>query len=201
MGEITMRRTTLWVAVIIAGGVVTQDQIAASAQVLRQPRIGLVLADRKFVLDAARGNESEIQLGKLAIGEASTDVVRQFAQRMVRDHTRANDQLGILASNKNVPIPISVPRKQRARFIRLSRLTGPDFDRAYMREMVADHQHHVAQFRRQIRVTKDPDIRAWATRMLPILEQHLSLARSVNRAVNGPEKRTSNSSRRRRLRR
>ncbi len=140
---------------------------------------GLSPADKTFVKKAAAGGMAEVQLGQLATEKASSGDVKKFGQRMVDDHSKANDQLKQLASSKGVDLPQDLDAKDKATMAQLSKLSGPAFDRAYMRDMVADHTKDVAEFQRESKMAKDPDVKTFASQTLPTLQDHLKEAKSV----------------------
>ncbi len=140
-------------------------------------------ADERFVKEAAIGGMAEVELGKLAADKASSAEVKRFGQRMVDDHGKANDELKTLAGNKNIDLPTAPDAKSQSLMDRLSKLSGDAFDRAYMQEMVKDHRKDVNEFRDYAKSGKDPDIKAWAAKTLPTLEEHLKLAQDANKAV------------------
>jgi putative membrane protein len=140
-------------------------------------------ADQTFVKKAAEGGMAEVQLGKLAVDKASSPEVKQFGQKMVDDHGKANEQLKSLAQSKNITLPSDLSAKDKALHDRLSKLSGPAFDRAYMRAMVTDHTKDVNEFRAQAKSGADPDVKSWASNTLPTLESHLQMAKEANRAV------------------
>jgi putative membrane protein len=139
--------------------------------------------DQHFVMEAAKGGMAEVELGKLAADRASSEDVKKFGQRMVDDHGKANDELKKLAENKNLTLPTAPDPKQKATVDRLSKLSGEAFDRAYMQEMLRDHRKDVSEFRTESKSGKDPDVKAWAAKTLPTLEEHLRLAQDANKAV------------------
>ena len=140
-------------------------------------------ADRDFVSKAASGGTAEVELGRVATQRAVRPSVRSFAERMVADHGRANAELAALARRKGLEVPTALEPSQQAMRDRLSGLSGPDFDRAYMSEIVRDHTEDIALFERAAEISSDPDLKAWATRSLPMLRDHLALARQVNSEV------------------
>ena len=137
-----------------------------------------------FIKEAAGGGMAEVQLGNLAQEKASSDDVKSFAKRMVDDHTKVNDDLKQLAQKKDVTVPTELDAKHQALYDRLSKLSGKAFDRAYMDAMLSDHHHDVAAFQREAK-SSDADVRDFATRTLPTLEQHLASAQQVDRMVAG----------------
>jgi putative membrane protein len=140
-------------------------------------------ADHQFVMEAARGGMAEVELGKLASDKAQSEQVKQFGQRMAQDHAKANDELKSLAQQKNITIPSTLDAKDKAAVDRLSKLSGAQFDRAYMQDMLQDHRKDVNEFRKESQSGKDPDVKAWAAKTLSTLEEHLRLAQSTSGAV------------------
>jgi putative membrane protein len=139
--------------------------------------------DRAFMMKAAQGGMAEVQLGNLAKDHASNDAVKQFGQHMVDDHSKANDELKSLAQQKNVTLPTDLDAKDKSTMDRLSTMNGAAFDKAYMRDMVADHRKDIADFQREANNGKDPDVKAWAAKTLPTLQNHLSMAQDTEKQV------------------
>jgi putative membrane protein len=144
--------------------------------------------DAAFAKEAAIGGMAEVELGNLAKEKASSSDVKQFADRMVTDHSRANDDLKQWAQQKNVTLPTEVDAKHRATRDRLAKLSGDAFDKAYMRDMLADHRQDVAAFQRESKMGKDADLKAWAGKTLPTLQEHLKQAQQTAAKVNAPGK-------------
>jgi putative membrane protein len=142
-------------------------------------------ADQAFVTEAAKGGMAEVELGKLAAEKATNDDVKKFGQRMADDHSKANDELKSIASKKNITLPTDIDAKDKALRDRLMKLSGAAFDRAYMRAMVSDHVKDVSAFKRESQAGKDADVKAFAAKTLPTLEDHLTLARTTDRQVVG----------------
>jgi putative membrane protein len=140
-------------------------------------------ADREFVKKAANGGVAEVELGRIATQRAARPAVRSFAERMVTDHGRGNAELATLARGKGIDVPATPDASQQAMRDRLSGLSGAEFDRAYMSEMVRDHTEDVVLFERAAETAADADIKAWAAKSLPMLRDHLALARQVNSEV------------------
>jgi putative membrane protein len=133
-------------------------------------------ADRKFVNDAATGGLLEVELGKLAVQRAASEAVRQFGQRMMDDHSQAAEQLRQITRAKGMTLPDSLDAKQRKEIERLQKLSGPQFDQAYMKLMLEDHQQDIRVFRKEAQQGSDSDIRSFASATLPKLHDHLALA-------------------------
>jgi len=135
--------------------------------------------DKHFVRKAAEGGLAEVELGKLATQKASSDDVKKFGQRMVDDHTKANDQLKQLAQQKGIDLPTQPDAKDQATMKRLEKLSGEQFDKAYMQDMVKDHTKDVAEFQKESTSAKDPDVKNFASQTLPTLQDHLKTAKSI----------------------
>jgi putative membrane protein len=151
----------------------------ASGQAASAASGTIAAPDKAFVMEAAQGGMAEVELGRLAAEKASNADVKQFGQRMVDDHGKANDELKGFASQKNITLPTELDAKHKATRDRLSKLSGDAFDKAYMTEMVADHNKDVAAFMRASKTAKDPDLKAWAEKTLPTLQDHQRMSKEV----------------------
>ncbi|HEX8948573.1 MAG TPA: DUF4142 domain-containing protein [Dissulfurispiraceae bacterium] len=144
---------------------------------------GLSRTDKQFVHAAASGGMMEVQLGQMAQQKAQSPEVKDFGSRMVTDHGRANDELKKIAQQKNIALPDQLSKSDKKSVDKLSKASGADFDKKYMETMVKDHANDVAVFRGAAQKVKDPDLNGWATKTLPVLEQHLKLAKDTARKV------------------
>lgn len=135
--------------------------------------------DQNFLRQAAQINLLEVQLGQLATQRAASPAVRQYAQRIIQDHTQATTQLQQLARQNGATLPTSVDAQSTALVNQLTRLSGADFDAAYLREMINSHNQAIALFQRQAQQGQSPEMRVFATNTLPLLRQHLELARQI----------------------
>ena len=142
-------------------------------------------ADKHFVKEAAEGGLAEVELGNLAENKASSQEVKDFAQRMVKDHSKANDQLKETAQKIGVSLPGHPSPTQMAEKKKLETKSGADFDRAYMSTMVNDHRQDVAAFKHEAANGKNVDVKSFASNTLPTLQEHLGLAEKTDRAVAG----------------
>jgi putative membrane protein len=147
-------------------------------------------ADESFVKEAASAGMMEVQLGKIAADNASNDKVKDFGKRMQEDHGKANDELKSVASNKGVTLPKELSGKHKRTFDRLSKFSGAEFDREYMKAMVDDHQEDLTKFKKQADKGNDPDVKQFASKNVSVLEQHLSLAKQTEQEVRGSGKGT-----------
>jgi putative membrane protein len=143
----------------------------------------LSVADKKFVREAAQGGMAEVELGKLAVQNASSDDVKKFGQRMIDDHTKANDKLKEVASKEGITLPTSLDAKDQATKTRLSKLSRDQFDKAYMKDMVRDHKKDVAAFQNESSTGRDSDVKNFASETLPTLQDHLKEAETIEPKV------------------
>jgi putative membrane protein len=141
--------------------------------------------EKLFLQSASNGGLAEVELGKLAQQRAASQDVKSFGARMVKDHSQANKELADLAARKGVSFPKQIDRKDEELRARLSKLSGPAFDKAYMQEMTIDHEHDVAAFHQAAEASSDPDVREFAVHQLPTLTQHLDEARRIQAALGG----------------
>jgi len=143
--------------------------------------------DTEFAVAAADGSMFEVQLGQLALTKASSPKVKAFAQSMVDDHTKANEELKTLAQTKNITLPSTISEEKQKDYDKLAEKSGPEFDKAYSEFMVKDHKDDVDQFKKAAEKCEDAEIKSWAAEKLPVLEGHLSMAESLEDAVDGTE--------------
>jgi putative membrane protein len=132
--------------------------------------------DDAFASEAAYGGLAEVQMGQLALQKAASPQVKQFAQRMVTDHTQANRDLMSLSKSENLNLPKQMDAQHKHEMDRLSAMSGNAFDTAYMQHMVQDHRETVADFQKQAQSGSDPALKAFAQKYLPIIQQHLQMA-------------------------
>lgn len=142
------------------------------------------LSDQEFVNQAAESSLAEVQLGNLAVQRAASDDVKQYAQRMIQEHTQSNQQLATLAKQKNLTIPQNLNAKHQAVKASLSALSGDAFDRAYMTQMQQDHDQVVALFQREATQGQDAELKNWAATLLPQLQNHEAMAQKIASRLN-----------------
>jgi putative membrane protein len=145
----------------------------------------LSAGDYKFVTDATHGGMMEVTLGQMAAQKATDPAVRDFGKRMVQDHQKADQQLMQLVSQKGATLPTDTTGEHKGMVGHLKNLSGADFDKAYMSHMVTDHKKDVKEFQNEAKKAQDPDVRAFASQTLPVLEEHLHLAQTVQSTVTG----------------
>ena len=139
--------------------------------------------DKEFVMKAAMGGMAEVQGGQAALQKGLSADVKAFGKRMVDDHSKANDELKQLVTVKGLAMPVEVDGENKNMLQHLSTLNGKTFDKTYMDHMVQDHEKDVNEFRKASQSAKDADIKAWAAKTLPALEDHLRQARETQKKV------------------
>jgi putative membrane protein len=139
--------------------------------------------DTTFAMKAAQGGMAEVKLGQLAVDKAGSPDVKTFGQRMVDDHSKLNDQMKQVASAENMTLPTDLDAKDQATYDKLSKLSGAEFDKAYMRDMVKDHETDIKEFQKEANTGKDPQLKQLASTALPILQSHLQMAKDCEAKV------------------
>jgi putative membrane protein len=135
--------------------------------------------DEDFMKDTAMAGSAEVELGKLASTKAANAEVKKFAQMMVTDHTKAGTELKALAAKKNLTLPADMDSSHKSELESLKGKTGADFDRAYVDDMVSDHEKAVSDFQSKANNASDPDVKAFATKTLPTLQKHLDAIKAI----------------------
>ncbi|AYB29576.1 DUF4142 domain-containing protein [Chryseolinea soli] len=139
--------------------------------------------DVQFAIAAADGGLLEIQLGNLALTNASSAEVKKFGQSMIDDHSGANKELSALASQKNITLPQSLSEKNQKRYDELQQMKGKEFDEAYADFMVKDHKQDIDEFKKEAEKGNDKDLQSWAQGKVPVLEHHLSMAQQTQESL------------------
>lgn len=155
----------------------TNAGIEKSASIEKTPST-INSTDQQFVRRVAVNTLIDVELGKLAIKKGGSNDVRKYGQQMVYDHSKAGDHLRQLATEKGMTLTPKLPYRARATRNRL-KFSGNQFDAAYMEEMLKGQKQEVEDFRRESKITRDPDIRGFVTETLPILEDHLKKAEAI----------------------
>jgi len=139
--------------------------------------------DQEFVHKASAAGMAEVNLGKIATRRAHHTSVKEFAEKMVTDHSKANKELISLADRKKFKVATRMNEKHHKMSEKLSTLEGDAFDREYMAGMVKDHEAAVSLFEKQSANGKDEELRSWAKKTLPDLKHHLEMARKTRDKV------------------
>lgn len=144
-----------------------------------KPSAALSSDDKEFMTKAAKGSMLEVALGREIQRKAASPDVKVFGKRMVDDHGKASRELHDLAAKKGVMLPTTLDKDHKDEVDKLAKLSGPKLDKEYADEMVDEHEKDVKEFRDATKDVKDPELRAWAEKTLPVLESHLTMAKDL----------------------
>jgi putative membrane protein len=145
--------------------------------------------DSRAVRNMAQANMAEVELGKLAADKASGDEVKKFGRQMVEDHGKQLDEVKKLAQGKNVQLPDHPAKKHQSAMKKLQGLSGADFDRAYMQQMVKDHEDTLKQLESIAKKSDDLEVKAAAEKAVPKVKEHLQMAQQMaGSATRGDKK-------------
>jgi putative membrane protein len=172
---LTVTLTVIGALVLLSGTAAAQNDNMSGKSKMGSSSSMMNSMDKKFVMEAAMGGMMEVELGKLAAEKGMSDDVKQFGQKMVDDHSKANDDLMQVASTKGITLPTALDAKHKAMRDKFASMSGAAFDKAYKQEMLKDHRKDVAEFQKESMKAADADIKSFATRTLPTLKEHLSM--------------------------
>lgn len=133
----------------------------------------VALADTAFASKAAVGGMAEVALGKMAAAKGASKEVKDFGSMMVMDHGKANDELKAIAQKENLALPAGLDAEHQAKSDSLSKLSGKDFDKAYIAAMVDGHKKTLALMQTEASGGKDADLKAFAAKTAPVVQHHL----------------------------
>jgi putative membrane protein len=136
-------------------------------------------AEENFIKKVAQDGIAEVDLATLAKEHAKSDQVKTFAERMIKDHTKANQELERIAQNEGVAIPGEAGEEHSQMRADLSKLKGEDFDQHYMKEMVEAHQKAVSLLEQETKTGENKDLKAFAEATLPVVKEHLQMAKAT----------------------
>jgi putative membrane protein len=140
--------------------------------------------DRDFVMEAAAGGMMEVELGNIAQQNAASQRVKDFGSMMVRDHSKANDELTAFASRRNLMMNTdSLTNLHKSHIDALKNKTGAAFDKAYISMMVNDHKKDVGEFEKASKMCKDQECLSFASKTLPTLQMHLDSAQAISKSL------------------
>ena len=130
--------------------------------------------DQKFLKEAAQGGQAEVQMGRLAAQKGQSQAVRQLGQKLVQDHSKANQELRLLAAQKNITLPSDIGTENESAIAHLKSVEAAEFDQAFIKHAIEDHQTDIQKFQTVSQQSADADVKAFAQKELPVLQQHLN---------------------------
>ena len=142
--------------------------------------------DRMFVSKAMQGSMAEVQLGQLTLQKSNNDQVKQFAQRMIDDHTKLNEQMKPVAQQLGVTAPDQISKGDRKTIAKLQGLSGSAYDQAYIKDMVKDHKQDLSQFQMEASSGQDQTVKDAANQGSKVIAQHLQMAQQLAKDQNVP---------------
>jgi putative membrane protein len=145
---------------------------------------GASITDRVFVKSAMQGGIAEVQLGQLTLQKSNNDQVKQFAQHMIDDHTKLNEEMKPVAQQLGVEIPTQVSKKDSKIITKLQALSGPAYDQAYIKDMVKDHKGDLSEFQAEASSGQDQTVKDAAAQGSKVIAQHLQMAQQLAKDQN-----------------
>jgi len=168
-------KTTLGIIALCAVATASSLSFAADGDLSKM--------DQTFVMKASGAGMYEVEISKIAVDKASDPAVKEFAQTMVSDHTKANDELKQFADTHNAKLAPGVPKEKQAVIAKMAKLSGARFDKAYHDQVgIKDHKTDIALFEKEIKSGGNADLKAWADKTLPTLKTHLQHAQDMKPA-------------------
>jgi putative membrane protein len=140
--------------------------------------------DAHFAREAATAGMMEVELGRIAVQKSLNDRVKQFGQRMIDDHSKRCGELKAIAANNDFKIPAQLDERHKTIVGMYVNMSGTEFDRAYIRDMIRDHQTDIAQFQKEANNGLNSDLKSWVATTLPALQEHLRVAKEVDTSLS-----------------
>jgi putative membrane protein len=163
------------VCLMCMSGSVTAAEKKASASL--PPKFSS--ADQTFMMSAAQGGMTEVKLGEVAAQKATQPKIKQFGTLMVSDHSKADKELQAIAAKNGVTLPSKLDATHKEKVDKISKLSGQDFDKAYVSEMVKDHEMVAAEFEKASKTAQNAELKSFAVNTLPVIKHHLKEAKAI----------------------
>jgi putative membrane protein len=144
--------------------------------------------EKEFVKKAGAGNAAEVKAGELASTNGESRDVKDFGAKMVKDHGDANTDLGTIAKSHDIEFPPAETAKQKMMYDKLSKLNGAEFDKMYVKEMVADHEKDLAEYKMEKTEAKDPDLKAYVDKTEGVVAEHLKMIKDIESKMGSEKK-------------
>jgi putative membrane protein len=168
-----------------------QDSLTATDSLAGSPAVGpgnaadAVLTDdeKTFIVPAAIGGMMEVETANLILQKSDNKAVKEFAAMMVKDHTKANQELAVVAKDKSIGLPTALPAEQTNHIAKMKELTGRSLDVSYVTMMIDDHANTVALFENAARY-QDPALKNFVVKTLPVLQMHNKMAVKLGKDLN-----------------
>lgn len=154
-----------------------------TSNVMNTGGIAVEESDAEFATKAAVGGMGEVLMSKLALEKSTNATVKDFATMMVTDHSKANDELMVIAQAKNITLPTALDADHQKVYDNLQAKTGTDFDKAYVSAMVDGHQSTLDLLQKEGKDGKDAELKAFAIKTAPVVDGHLSKINAIDSAI------------------
>lgn len=138
--------------------------------------------EKSFIMKAANGGMTEVEAGKSAAQKGASDAVKDFGNQMVKDHSKANDQLKEVASKMGVSVPDKVDSMHEAKLAKMNKMSGAAFDKAYVMDMIKAHQKDIAEFETADKQVKNADLKKFIEETVPVMKEHLEMIQKFDQA-------------------
>lgn len=162
------------IAALLAGGLTFVSQARAATDSKMKSESKLSATDKKFVRKAYKGGVMEVENAKMAKEKAKNEATKEVAERMITDHTKANERLMEIAKEENLDLSKAEPKP--------STISGDDFDKKYLTMLKKDHEKDIAMFEKEandVKAGEDRDVPAFAKKTLPTLKEHLQMVQDA----------------------
>jgi putative membrane protein len=156
-----------------------QAQDKAKGEKSAKKAQGISKSDMQAMQKLAQADMAEIEAGKVAMQKASSSEVKKFGEHMVQEHSKMLDEGKKLAQSKGVKPPAATDKKHQEALKKLEALSGEDFDRRYMQQMVKDHEDVLKLAQKTAKDAKDPDLKSHVEKGTPHIKEHLDQARKI----------------------
>ncbi len=168
---------------LIAGSLLAAAATFGATQALAQSDTTMSQESKDFITKAAQGNLGEIVMGTRVQNKTENPDISQFGLRLVEDHSTANQELKPIAEANGVPWPEKPKEKQRELEDKLSQLSGAEFDKKFMEEMVKDHEKDVKEYEKMADKVENKQLKEYVQKTLPVLKKHLEIAKSIEKSL------------------
>ena len=175
-----MKTTLLFTALAVAGmlqafsiGSPNRTEVGTTASAIAND-------DADFAKEAAMGGMAEVALGKLAAEKGMDQRVKDFGAMMVKEHGKANEELKGIARSKKIDLPTELDAEHKALADKLGKLSGKDFDEAYVKEMLEDHKKDLKVFQSEAANGSDAEIKAFASKTATVIQKHLTAIQKIH---------------------
>ena len=168
---------------LIPIAILAMTTLVLPAQSRHMHRANRASADSTFSEEAAQGGTAEVQMAQLALNKTNNQAVKDLANKILTDHTQANEELKQIAAKDNMNLPSSIDAKDQAEYDKLKALTGATFDREYVNFEIQDHKNDIRKFQHESMHGMNPTVKQWTAKYVPVLQTHLTMAENARNAV------------------